>query len=96
MLKMGLHARWVQLVMHVKIVSCSVLINGGPMGLVIPSRELRQGDPLSPYLFLLCIEGLITLLQKATREKKISDIKICKKAPKVNHLLFADGSVLFY
>ena len=52
-----------------------------------PQRGLRQGDPLSPYLFILCAEGLSTLLQRAQMMGKI-----CQHAPSVNHLFFADDS----
>ena len=45
-------------------VSYSIRINGKPMGHIVPTRGIRQGDPLSPYLFLLCAEGLSALIQK--------------------------------
>jgi hypothetical protein len=59
-----------------------------------PGRGLRQGDPISPYLFLLCPEGFSALLQKAEEEGHICGIKLSPSAPRVSHLLFADDSML--
>ena len=65
LLKLGFHRRWVKLIMEcVSSTSYSVLVNGTPHGYIKPSRGLRQGDPMSPYLFLICAEGLSTLLRK--------------------------------
>jgi len=55
---------------------------------------LRQGDPISPYLFLLCAEGFSALLEKAEEEGKIHGIRVCRGAPSVSHLLFADDSLI--
>jgi hypothetical protein len=56
---------------------------------------LRQGDPLSPYLFLMCAEGLSALLRKAEGESLIRDISICRRGPRISHLFFADDSIIF-
>lgn len=73
-----------------------MLINRKPTGFITSSRGLRRGYLLSPYLFLLCTESLLSLLSKAANEKKITGIQIYRRTLSINHLLFADDSVLFY
>jgi hypothetical protein len=64
--RLGFAPRWINLIlMCVTTVRYSVLVNGTPCGYICPQRGLRQGDPISPYLFLLCAEGLNALLKKA-------------------------------
>ena len=64
MLKMGFNARWVPLIMScINLASYSILVNGVPKGDIRPSRSIRQGDPLSLYLFLICFEVLNCQLQ---------------------------------
>lgn len=72
------------------------MVNGEPHGLFHPNRGLRQGDPLSPYLFLLCAEGLHSLIKQAENNGSIRGVSLCKDGPKVSHLFFADDSLLFY
>ena len=72
-----------------------MLINGEPKGHIVPTRGIRQGDPLSPYLFLLCSEGLNGLLEQAVHEKHIEGFSLCRHGPKISHLFFADDSLLF-
>lgn len=63
MIKMGLDERWVALAMEtVTATSYFVLINGEPKGFIKPTRGIKQGDLLSPYLFMLYAEGLSTML----------------------------------
>ena len=61
---------------------------------IIPNRGLRQGDPLSPYLFLICVEAFSFLLGAAEGSGELSGVKICHHASSINHLLFADDSLL--
>jgi hypothetical protein len=79
----------------VSTVSYSILINGEPHGYIKPSRGLCQGNPLSPYLFLLCAEGLYSLLQRAKNAGNIHGVSISRSGSKLTHLFFADDSLLF-
>lgn len=95
--KLGFHENWIELIMRcVSTVSYSLLVNGSPTKSFTPSRGLRQGDPLSPYLFLLCAEGFSSLIRQAESRGELSGIKIARQAPPVSHLLFADDSILFF
>ena len=96
LVKMCFHSRWVHLMMLcITNASYSILINGEPHGNITPTRGLRQGDPLSPYLFLMCTEGLHGLINKAAHNGDIKGVSICQNGPKLTHLLFADDSVIF-
>ncbi|XP_026440547.1 uncharacterized protein LOC113339503 [Papaver somniferum] len=72
-----------------------VLINGSPDKFFKPSRWLRQGDPLSPCLFLFCMEALSRNLLHAEDLGIITGLKICKAAPLISDLLFADDCMIF-
>jgi hypothetical protein len=52
------------------------------------------GGSTSPYLFLICAEGFLALLNKAESEGRLKGIKVCPHAPSVSHLLFADDSLI--
>ena len=96
MVKIGFPAGWIERVMScVTTPSFSILVNGKPYCMIQPSRGIRQGDPISPYLFLLCVEGLTALLNKAESEGRIKGVSICRGAPKITNLMFADDSLLF-
>ncbi|KAK3212786.1 hypothetical protein Dsin_017492 [Dipteronia sinensis] len=76
MLRLGFSDRWVSRIMKcVSTVAYSFLLNGEVCGWVQPTRGLRQGDPLSPYLFLICAEGLSALIQKSHKDGHISGFK---------------------
>jgi hypothetical protein len=96
MRKISFSDQWIHLVMKcVRTVTYSVLINGQPHGNIHPSRGIRQGDPLSPYLFILCAEELSHLLYTAEYECHITGLAVARGGPKINHFFFADDNVLF-
>lgn len=66
-----------------------------PSSSFVPLRRIRLVDPSSPYLFVLCVEGLSTLLQDTVNRKVITTIKICNVAPAISHLFFSDDNLLF-
>jgi hypothetical protein len=79
----------------VRSVSFSILLNGKPTKSFKPKKGLRQGDPLSPYLFILCANVFSGLITKAQMDKEIHGVKVAHGAPAISHLLFADDSLLF-
>ncbi|XP_065879470.1 receptor like protein 29-like [Euphorbia lathyris] len=85
--------KWIMLC--VTSVRYSIKVNDKIMGPFSPRRGLRQGDPLSPYLFLLCVEGLSALVSDAEKRGMIHGSRVCRRAPAVSHLLFADDAFLF-
>lgn len=75
--------------------SYAFIVNGSPNAYLHLSRGLRQGDSLSPYLFLLCAECLSTLMARKEEDRFIQGIYICQHAPSISHLLFEDDCLLY-
>lgn len=90
------NASWIALIMNcVSSVKSSILWNGEPLTEFKPSRGLRQGDPLSPYLFVLCMERLSILINNKREEGDWKGIKVSRNSTPLTHLFFADDLILF-
>ena len=74
----------------ISTVSFSILLNGSPCNPFTHSRGLRQGDRLSPFLFIIGAEILSWLLVGKEREMSMYGIKIGRSVPPISHLMFAD------
>lgn len=80
--RFGFSHRWIGMIMRcVRSARFSVKLNGGFSRSFLPSRGLRQGDPLSPYLFLFCVEGFSAFLKKAQSENQIKSVNFGGTGP---------------
>ncbi|CAL1405408.1 unnamed protein product [Linum trigynum] len=94
--EIGLPSTWI-----IRIMTCveqnqmRINWNGELTSVIRPSRGVRQGDPLSPFLFVLCMERLAHRIDQAVDEKLWKPITLTKDGPKLSHLFFADDLILF-
>ena len=95
----GFSANWRQWIFfYLSTVCFSILINGFPCGFFCTSRGLRQGNPLSPLLFVLVIEALGRMLDKVVHEGCMSSFSMGNlegRSLVVSHLLFVDNTLIF-
>ncbi|XP_060969810.1 uncharacterized protein LOC133037014 [Cannabis sativa] len=75
--------------------SYAININEDIIGHISPSRGLRQGDPLSPFLNLVCAEGLTSLIKRDIGRGTISRLQCGRRGPVISHLLFANDCFFF-
>ncbi|KAL3516307.1 hypothetical protein ACH5RR_023209 [Cinchona calisaya] len=94
--EIGFCEKWINWIMTCfSTVYYAFNINGEKLGRVKPGKGIRQGDPLSHYLFLVCAEGFSNLLKQTTIRNKIIGVKISRDGPFVSHLFFVDDTVIF-
>ena len=72
-----------------------VLINGKPCGFFQSSRGLRQGDPLSPALFIIAVEVLSRSLNELMGNPKFDPFSVAQGCPTLTHLAYADDIIIF-
>lgn len=93
---LGFSERWCKLIMEcITSVQHQVLINGNPHGDIRPTRGIRQGDPLSHYLFVICTEMLVQKLIQAEKKGEITGLTVARGAPSISHLLYANDSMFY-
>ena len=98
--RMRFGSKWIRWINWcISTASFSVMINGSPSGFFRSSRGLRQGDPLSPYLFVIGMEFLSCLLKRAVEGNFISGCRFGGRDGGeivVSYLLYADDTIIFY
>lgn len=97
LLKLGFARGWTNLILkYITISSFSVLVNGVPHVRFQPHRGLRQGCPLSPYIFILCAEVLSSQLQAVEHQGLLTRVPIAEGQISMSHLfVLVDDSILF-
>lgn len=87
--KMDFPSQWVALVQEcISTARFAFCVNGSPIGQVIPSRGIRQGCSLSPYLFLLCAEALSSSICVAEMNGSLLGWQCSRAGPRISHLFF--------
>lgn len=96
MLKFGFHEIWIdRIITFISTVSYGFIHNGEEFGNVIPTRGVRQGDPISPYIYIMCAEGLSAMIRRSVENGLIHGCTVARGAPNISHLFFADDCYLF-
>ncbi|XP_056697710.1 uncharacterized protein [Spinacia oleracea] len=93
----GFPSQWIQLIhQFISTISYKVLINGDTSDQFRPNCGIRQGDALSPFLFLFCMDIFSRMLQIGTDIRQFQGIKLTRGCPEISHIFFADDALLFF
>eukprot|EP00253_Pinus_taeda_P017898 PITA_17898 len=91
----GFSQSWIKWVLElIKSTRYSILVNGTPSTPFSPSRGIRQGDPLSPFLFVILMEGLSKLIAKRKEDGQIKGLQPIRSCPATTHQQFVDDTML--
>lgn len=74
----------------------STLLNGSPKGYFQAGRGLRQGDPLSPFLFLLVAEAFRKMIKRAVSASLFEGCRVARNSPEISHLQYADDTTILW
>lgn len=72
----------------------SIMINGSPQGF-FPAQRLREGHPLSPFLFVSVREALSTMIGVTENAGLMAGFKVAALATSISHLQYADNTLIF-
>lgn len=96
MRRLGFGDRWVFFIMEcVTTITYSILVNEQAREVIKPSKGLRQWDPISSCLFILCVEGLVALIKSSEKSGETKIVAVTRGGRRKNYLLFADNCVIF-
>ncbi|KAL9662891.1 hypothetical protein QQ045_027726 [Rhodiola kirilowii] len=97
LIQIGFAESWVfRILNYISSVRYSLRVTDSITSMFCPQRGLRQGDPLSPYLFILCTEWLSSKLNALHMNGRFSGLRIARHAPPLTHLLYADDCLLLF
>lgn len=92
----GFHNTTMELILScISFTSVSLLFNGGQFEEFQHSKGLRQGDPISLYIFILCMELLSSFINKKCEDGYWDKVKASRNGPGFSHIFFADDLLLF-
>jgi len=92
----GFDDRWIEWIMSmISTPSMSILLNGTLTETFKPSRGLRQGDPLSPFLFIIVVDGLGRLIKARVNNGKLKGLRLWGEDLTITHQQFVDDVIMY-